>query len=131
MFYAVVDRERQPMTLNNACIRLVDEAGEAGVARYVFSITEAALRQRPWRTGFVYLLPPGTFTSQPSQSFGPYEVRIPQLASPVPVTPLARLEVAPEDFPFLGEIRGHDEARLEEYARALQTGGPWPAGADL
>jgi hypothetical protein len=39
---------------------------------------------------------------------------------------MARLEVAPEDFPFLKDIRGLDDARLAEYGQAMQTGAPWP-----
>lgn len=74
----------------------------------------------------VYLLPGDTFIRQPSLRFGPYEVRIPQLASLVPVRPYAYLDVTPEDFPFLKEIRGIDDARLAEYGQAMQAGAPWP-----
>jgi hypothetical protein len=42
------------------------------------------------------------------------------------VKPLARVAVEPEDFPFLSQIRGHDDERLEEYAHAMETGAPWP-----
>jgi hypothetical protein len=126
MFYAILDRGHYPMTLSNACIRLVDEAGKVSEPRYVFSISQHALRQQPWRKGVIYLLPRDTFVNQPSFRFGPYEVRVPQLASLVPVKPFAQLEVAPEDFPFLKDIRGLDEARLQEYGQAMQTGAPWP-----
>lgn len=67
-----------------------------------------------------------TFIHQPSLQFGPYEVRVPQLASLVPVKPFAHLEVAPEDFPFVKDIRGLDDARLPEYGQAMQAGAPWP-----
>jgi hypothetical protein len=126
MFFAILDREHWPMSTSNACIRLVDEAGKVSEPRYVFSISQSALRQKPWRTGMVYLLPGESFINQPSLQFGPNEVRIPQLASLVPVKPFARLEVAPEDFPFLGDIRGLDDDRLEEYGQAMQSGAPWP-----
>lgn len=126
MFYAILDRKQYPMATSNACIRLVDEAGWVSEPRYVFSISRSALRQQPWREGTIYLLPGDTFLNQPSLRFGPYEVRIPQLASLVPVRPLTKLEVAPEDFPFLKDIHGIDDARLQEYGRAMQTGAPWP-----
>ena len=51
---------------------------------------------------------------------------IPQLASLVPVKPFAKLEVLPEDFPFLKDIRGLDDNRLEEYGQAMASGAPWP-----
>ncbi len=126
MFFAIVDRSRYRLTTSNACIRLVDETGQVSEPRYVFSISRPALIQQPWRKGMVYILPGDTFTNQPSLRIGPYEVRIPQLASPVPVRPLARLEVTPEDFPFLMDIRGIEDERLAEYGQAMQSGAPWP-----
>jgi hypothetical protein len=114
------------MATSNACIRLVDEAGQVSEPRYVFSISRSALRQQPWRKGLVYLLPGDTFVNQPPLRFGSYEVRVPQLASLVPVKPFAHLEVMPEDFPFLNDIRGLDDARLQEYGQAMQNGAPWP-----
>lgn len=126
IFYAITDVERYPMSVNNACARLVDGEGQVSPPYYIFSISREVLPQQPWRSGVVYLLPRDTFVQQPSMPFGPYEVEIPQLASLEPVVPLARLAVAPEDFPFLEQIRGHDDARLEEYAIAMQTGGAWP-----
>ncbi len=125
MFFAIVDRERVT-SITNACVRLADEAGNIHGPYYVFSVSRSALPKQPWRTGTVYLLPRSTFTLQPPIPFGPNEVHIAQLASLVPVHPLAKLTVTPEDFPFLMQIRGHDDERLQEYATALQTGAPWP-----
>jgi hypothetical protein len=95
----------------------------------VFSISRSALPHQPWRSGTVYVLPGDTFELQPPMRFGESEVRIPQLASLVAVRPLARVAVAPDDFPFLAQIRGHDDDRLEEYAHAMEAGGPWPEEA--
>lgn len=125
MFFAIVDRERVG-SITNACIRLADETGTLHGPYYVFSVSQSALASQSWRTGWVYLLPRDIFTPQPTLSFGPYEVHIAQLASHLPVEPLAKLMITPEDFPFLGQIRGHDDRRLQEYATALQTGAPWP-----
>ena len=126
MFFAILDRDHYPMATSNACIRLVDDTGQISEPCYVFSISHTALRQQPWRIGTVYLLPGETFINQPSLTFGSYEVRVPQLASLVPVKPFAQLEVTPEDFPFLRDIRGLDDARLQEYGQAMQSGAPWP-----
>ena len=125
MFFAIVDRERV-RSVANACVRLADETGNFHGPYYVFSVSQAALPDQPWRTGTVYLLPRETFTTQPPLSFGSHQVHIAQLASFVPVQPLAKLTVTPADFPFLMQIRGHDDQRLQEYATALQTGAPWP-----
>lgn len=126
MFFAIIDRVRYPMTISNACISLSDSTGFVSEPLYVFSISQTQLPHRPWRRGYVYLLPADTFSTQPTFSFGAYEVHVPQLASLVEVKPLAMLEVSPDDFPFLAQIRGHDDNRLEELSQALQTGSPWP-----
>jgi hypothetical protein len=126
MFFAILDRNHYPMATSNACIRLIDEVGQVSEPRYVFSINRSALRQQPWRKGVVHLLPGDTFVNQPSLRFGSYEVRVPQVASLVPVRPFAHLEVIPDDFPFLQDIRGLDDARLQEYGQAMQNGAPWP-----
>jgi hypothetical protein len=126
MFFAIVDRERVE-SITNACVTLADEAGALHGPYYVFSVSESALPGQPWRTGTVYLLPRDTFITQSPMAFGAYQVHVAQLASFEPVQPLAKLTLAPHDFPFLMQIRGHDDQRLQEYATALQTGAPWPA----
>ncbi len=125
MFFAIVDRDRVA-SITNACVRLSDEAGARHGPFYVFSVSQAALASQPWRTGAVYLLPRTSFILQPPVTFGSSQVQIDQLASFEPVQPLAKLAVTPADFPFLAQIRGHDDQRLQEYSTALQTGAPWP-----
>jgi hypothetical protein len=46
------------------------------------------------------------------------------MASQLPVAPLAKLSVGPEDFPFLSQLRGHDGATFAR-ARANPGGFPW------
>ena len=126
MFFAVVDRDRYDMSVANGCVRLADAQGQVSGPYYVFSVSQRALALRPWRTGTVYLLPGASFVTQPPMPFGDAEVRIAQLVSLEPVEPIARLQVSPDDFPFLAQIRAHDDERLAEVAAAMQTGGAWP-----
>lgn len=126
MFFAIVDRPRV-MSVANACIRLEEESGAVHGPLYVFSVSQSALPSQPWRTGTVYLLPRQPFMTQPPAAFGANKVHIAQLASLLPVQPLAKVTVTPADFPLLPQIRGHDDQRLHEYATALQTGAPWPS----
>ena len=125
MYYAIVDRDRHNLSLNNACI-LLDLEGRSGVRHYYFSVSSGALPLRPWRTGYLYFLPAEGFVEQPAGTYAGHAARVPQLASPEAVTPFARLRVAPDDFPFLDRIRGHDDDRLAEYARAVMAAEPWP-----
>ena len=126
MFFAIVDRARVG-SITNACIRLADEEGTLHGPYYIFSVSQTALPNQPWRTGTVYLLPRHSFLLQPPLTIGKTEAHIPQLASFTPVSPLAKLTITPADFPFLAQIRGHDDHRLQDYATAMQTGAPWPS----
>jgi hypothetical protein len=126
MFFAIVDRVGYGMTITNACIRLKAPDEKIDGPFYYFSLSQQFLHQKPWKGGTIYLLPPGPFMIQPPMQFGEYEVLIAQLASLEEVHPLARLPVTPDDFPFLAEIRGHDDNRLQEVADALGTGAPLP-----
>jgi hypothetical protein len=126
MFFAVIDRDKYPLVVSNACIQFVDGDAPVGDPYYMFSISQGFLNKKPWRTGVVYLLPSETFVEQSAIQFGEYKVRIKQQASLVAVEPIAKLEVGPTDFPFLDQIREHDDSRMEAYANAMQTGGAWP-----
>ena len=127
MYFAIVDRDRYPLTLMNGCIRVQDTAGSISGPLYFFSVSQSARPAEPWRSGTVYLLPSATFAQQPPMPFHGAQVHIAQLASPEPVRPLARLAITPEDFPLLQQIRGHDDERLAEFSAALQAGQPLPA----
>jgi hypothetical protein len=126
MFFAIVDRDRYQLSLTNGCIVLTDSDGRRGLPHYFFSVSREALPQRPWRTGYLYFLPAESFVEQPGGPFAGHTARVPQLASPVAVEPFARVEVAPDDFPFLPHVRGHDDERLAEYAEAVMGAAPWP-----
>lgn len=115
MFYAILDRDRVPLLMCSSCVRLGDEA------RYYFSITASALARQPWRTGTVYLLPSATFEVEPAAG----RIRPAQAASPTPVQPVTKLLVAPEDFPFLYDVHGHDDHELVARVTADPDGFPW------
>ena len=93
---------------------------------YCFSISQQAMAQQPYGNGYVYLLPSPTFVRQPAFRHDPWLVHVVQLASPEAVTPLAKLAVSPEDFPFLHQMRTHDDSRGELYAEAMSQALPWP-----
>jgi hypothetical protein len=126
MYYAILDRERHPMMLCNACIRIVSgPAEQLSDPYYYFSISRPALERQPWHTGTVYLLPAATFETQPPIEAAGTRVQISQAASPIPVKPAAKLPVHPADFPFLHHIRGHHDALLSARMTADPHGFPW------
>jgi hypothetical protein len=124
MYFAIVDRDNHVSSLVNACFRVVTETGKSE-PYYFFSVNGDALPHRPWRRGTIYLLPREPFEPQPRQSIRGWEIEVAQWASAVPVRPLAKLSVGPEDFPFLDRIVPHDPAVLRERARADPEGFPW------
>jgi hypothetical protein len=126
MYYAIVDRERHPaMRLCNACVRGASGPGEFGGPYYFFSVSRPALDRQPWHTGTVYFLPAATFETQPPLRSGDAWIQVAQAASPVPVKPAAKLTVRPGDFPFLQQVRGHDDALLAARVAADPEGFPW------
>ncbi len=122
MFFAILDRERFPTgLLVNGCTYVAGEPDPF----YFFSISRAALDQRPWRQGTVYLLPAAGFERQPPMSLGDVRISTGQVASHRTVVPLAKLVVGPTDFPFLEKVRGHDDVVTIARARANPDGFPW------
>lgn len=124
IYFAVVDRTRVGSLLN-ACFSLVDGEEKGGPRYYFFSIEQAALASRPWRSGTIYVLPRRSFVPQPPGRIGGHRVRVQQWASAEPVRPLARLPVGPADFPLLGSVLPHDPALVRERSAREPDGFPW------
>lgn len=125
LYFAIVNRAKSP-TITNACIYLERADGTLGPPYYFFSISRRAIHQQPYQSGMLYLLPRATFVRQPPMQVGSWRIHTAQLASLEAVVPLAKLEITPEDFPFIAQMRVHDDDRLEEYALAMQQGLPLP-----
>jgi hypothetical protein len=124
MYFAIVDRERYRMGLMNAAMRVMKPPEAAG-SYYYFSIGGPDLPSDPWRSGTIYLLPDATFEQQQIEQWHNLGVESTQVASLVPVPPLARLAIEPDDFPFLQQIRRHDPATIRARALADPDGFPW------
>jgi len=131
MYFAIVDRVRYPTALTNACIRVEFTDGSVSQPYYLFSLGRHVLNQHPYCAGFIYLIPRETFVAEPPFPFGEVLVRTAQLASLVPVKPIAKLAVSPADFPFLSQMLAHEDDRLEIYAQAIRSGQPWPEPSSI
>jgi len=124
MYFAILDRDGHPMSLVNAAVRFEGPDGP-GDPLYFFSISEAAHAAGAFSPGTVYLLPREPFVQEPPHEFGGRVVHSEQWASLVPVAPLTRIPVGPEDFPLLDRIRGHDDEVTTARARANPDAFPW------
>jgi hypothetical protein len=125
MFYAVVDRSRYTMTINNAAIRIELPNEKLSEPYYFFSVTDKALQQKPFREGVVYVLPREGFESQAPFRRGEWVIHQHQWANLQAVTPIAKISVTPQDFPFLQHIRGQDDEVLAERIEKNPHGFPW------
>lgn len=127
MYYAILDRAKHPMLLVNSAMRFEAE-GSLSEPRYFFSISRPALEARPFRAGTVYFLPRATFEPMPPLTVKGTRVHVAQWASLEAVRPVARIAVAPQDFPLLDDIRGHDDTVILERAKSDPDGFPWLDG---
>jgi hypothetical protein len=125
LYFAVVDRDNGVTSLVNACVRLIEADGTRHGPYYFFSINADAWERGAWRNGTIYILPRSTFEAQPLMPEQDGFAEVAQWASLVPVRPLARLAVTPDDFPFLAQVRRHDFAVVSERARRNPDGFPW------
>lgn len=125
MFFAILDRRRINMSLTNAAVRVQLASGELSKPLYFFSINQEALALQPYCEGTIYILPKEPFVRDPIRKAQDYDIVVPHWASLRPATPIARLLVSPQDFPFLTQIRGHDQQVLLERARIDPDGFPW------
>ena len=125
IFYAVLDRTNSSLVMLNGALRFRLPDGTFSQTHYFFSLTETMQRRHPWREGVVYILPKRSFSQQQPYQLGGFEVFEPHWASPSPVHLLAKLRVTSEDFPFLDQVRAHDDEVVSRRALQNPHGFPW------
>ena len=127
IYFAILDRKNHPgISLFNACFRYKDGDDQWSHPFYFFSISHAVRIQHPWIMGTIYILPRHSFIKEPNQQIMGATVDFPHWVSSTPAEPLAKLLVGMEDFPFLSQIHGHDDALLEKLVKENPQGFPWP-----
>jgi hypothetical protein len=111
LFYAALDRN-PPFSLHNGSFRTYDAEGRRSEPMYFFSIARPALQRRAFSPGYLYLLPAESLVQEPISTRIGIRIEVDHWASLAPVRPLVRISTVAEDFPFLDQIRGHDDATL-------------------
>jgi hypothetical protein len=126
-FFAILDRKKfSGMSLFNSCMRVRLPDNQLSEPAYFFSITYSALIQKPWCQGTIYILPRRSFQQEAPQEMQGVEIVLPHWISTTPISPAARLQVGPQDFPFLAQIHGHNDEKLVQLAAAQPDSFPWP-----
>jgi hypothetical protein len=127
MYFAIADRT-VVTSLVNACIDLNDHQADSN-HYYYFSINQDAMTSQPWVTGTVYVLSRDTFEAEADDTWLGRRCLPTQWASHVPVRPMASLTVTPTDFPFLNQVRSHDQQMVSDRAAQDPDNFPWLDGA--
>lgn len=118
MFFAVVNRKQLKGSIRNGVMYFRNREGEQ-IAVYNFSINQEQLKERPYNEGALYFLPRDTFTRLQLIP----DTYANEWASELPVKPIAKLKLQPDDFPFLEQIGGHDDGifiRLNNMAAQIR-----------
>ena len=112
MVFAIRARRAQQGTFVNGCSRVVYQDGTRSQPYYHFALAAAGLQERPWTRGTMYVLPRETFVPHPLVHEDGITVTLAEWASAEVIVPLAKIEVQPDDVPFLDEFWGYDPQRL-------------------
>jgi hypothetical protein len=83
------------------------------------------MTSQPWVTGNIYVLSRETFQPEAEDTWLGRSCMPTQWASHVPVRPMATLAVTPGDFPFLKQVRSHDQQAVSDRAAQDPANFPW------
>lgn len=109
LFYAIKDRSRLRGLVQSGC-----STDDQGVRTYRFQIDGTRSEKDPWKDGVVHVLSKDGFV----QTIDDAGKLTNEWVSHVPVQSVARLRVAPDDFPFLEDVR------VEMTGKAVQANIP-------
>lgn len=124
MFFAVLDKTGMKGTTNGAI--WLDHQDGTRLRRYYFALEANHLRGKPWLPGAMYLLPGGECEPDPMMQgvkVGPYTMQVTQWIYRGERAPLASLNIAPQDFPFLNQIWGYDLVTFDQRMSADSLAG--------
>jgi len=105
LWFAILDKSKIYLT-ENGCVRV--GRGARRVKYYHFDLPAANRDQPPFREGMIYFSRVADFPDRrPYPLLEWFDAEIEEWGSTRPVTPLAKLPVSPEDFPYLEQVQFH------------------------
>ena len=117
MYFGIIDRTQDVPYMSNG-LKIRTRPDGQRERRVHLGVEFVGLAARPFRDATVYILPRETFS------------KMGEFTSLVPVEPLARLNVSPDDFPLLERLWGSDVGPLASQFGAmfpfLRDVGTWP-----
>jgi hypothetical protein len=103
MWFAILDKSKYNLT-RNGCVRVGLGAGR--IKYYHFELPKSNRENIPFTEGMIYIARASDFPDKrPYPLLDHFNAEIEEWGSTNPITPLARIKVRPEDFPYLDQVQ--------------------------
>lgn len=103
MWFAILDKSKYNLT-NNGCVRV--GTGMRRVKYYHFELSKNNKENYPFSEGMMYVTRAEDFPDKrPFPLLDYFNAEVEEWGSTHPITPLARIRVKPEDFPYLAQVQ--------------------------
>ncbi|MCR2821299.1 hypothetical protein [Lederbergia panacisoli] len=107
IFYAILDKGKIVGNIRNGSVTT-----NGYESFHFYSLTKPTLKNQPWTTGMIYLLPDELFIKVSKGA-----IQFNEWISEKSVSPIAKIEVKPSDFYFLKKVASHrsDESIIKTW----------------
>lgn len=103
MWFAILDKDKFNQT-RNGCVRV--GIGLQRIKYYHFELPKSNRENSPFTEGMMYVARAEDFPDRrPFPLLDHFSAEIEEWGSTHPITPLARIRVEPEDFPYLSQVQ--------------------------
>ena len=103
MWFAILDKNKYNLTRNGS-IRV--GVGKKRVKYYHFELPKSTLEDKPFTNGMIYICRAEDFPDKrPFPILNWFNGEVEEWGSTKPVTPLAKISVSPNDFPYLNQVQ--------------------------
>jgi len=103
MWFAILDKDKYNLT-RNGCVRV--GRGNRRLKYYHFELPKSNRDNSPFTEGMIYIARAKDFPDKrPYPLLDWFDGEIEEWGSTKPVTPLARIKVKPEDFPYFDQVQ--------------------------
>lgn len=103
MWFAILDKSKYNLT-NNGCVRV--GTGLRRVKYYHFELPKSNKENYPFTEGMMYVTRAEDFPDKrPFPLLDYFNAEVEEWGSTNPITPLVRIRVKPEDFPYLTQVQ--------------------------
>ena len=103
MWFAILDKSKYNLT-RNGCVRV--GLGKKRIKYYHFELPKKTFQDKPFTNGMIYICRAEDFPDKrPFPILEWFNGEVEEWGSAKPVKPLAKIQVAPNDFPYLNKVQ--------------------------